>query len=197
MKELIKKILREEVQRRFTKSNPNLERVIIKHMESIISDSKRIIPPIEENYGIFIEEWCKSGKVVIEARYHIDDETDEFFTGDLYVDVTEIEFLSKMLQVRKTFIYNVITEWYDDRYTPKFGQETGHPEFEIYETMDTDANRKCYQMIDVDNISREKMIDYLVRETLNGRNQLESLPDNELKSKYRSVYNSRNNGIGN
>jgi hypothetical protein len=56
MKELIKKILREEVQRRFTKSNPNLERVIIKHMESIISDSKRIIPPIEENYGIFIEE---------------------------------------------------------------------------------------------------------------------------------------------
>jgi hypothetical protein len=197
MKELIKKILREEVQRRFTKSNPNLERVIIKHMESIISDSKRIIPPIEENYGIFIEEWCKSGKVVIEARYHIDDETDEFFTGDLYVDVTEIEFLSKMLQVRKTFIYNVITEWYDDRYTPKFGQETGHPEFEIYETMDTDANRKCYQMIDVDNISREKMIDYLVRETLNGRNQLESLPDNELKSKYRSVYNARNNGIGN
>jgi hypothetical protein len=197
MKELIKKILREEVQRRFTKSNPNLERVIIKHMESIISDSKRIIPPIEENYGIFIEEWCKSGKVVIEARYHMDDETDEFFTGDLYVDVTEIEFLSKMLQVRKTFIYNVITEWYDDRYTPKFGQETGHPEFEIYETMDTDANRKCYQMIDVDNISREKMIDYLVRETLNGRNQLESLPDNELKSKYRSVYNARNNGIGN
>jgi hypothetical protein len=52
-------------------------------------------------------------------------------------------------------------------------------------------------MIDVDNISREKMIDYLVRETLNGRNQLESLPDNELKSKYRSVYNSRNNGTKN
>jgi len=69
MKELIKKILREEVQKRFTKSNPNFERIIIKHMESIISESKRIIPPLEENYGIFNEEWCKNGRVVIESRY--------------------------------------------------------------------------------------------------------------------------------
>ena len=197
MKDLIKKILREEVQKRFTKSNPNFERIIIKHMESIISESKRIIPPLEENYGIFNEEWCKNGKVVIEARYHIDDETDEFFSGDLYIDETEIEFLSKMLQVRKTFIFNVITEWYDDKYVPKFGQETGHPEFEIFETFETDSNRKCYQMIDVDNIRREEMIDYLDKETAYRRNEIEGFPSDKLKSTYRSVYNSRNNGIGN
>ena len=193
MKDLIKKILREEVQKRFTKSNPNFERIIIKHMESIISESKRIIPPLEENYGIFNEEWCKNGKVVIEARYHIDDETDEFFSGDLYIDETEIEFLSKMLQVRKTFIFNVITEWYDDKYVPKFGQETGHPEFEIFETFETDSNRKCYQMIDVDNIRREEMIDYLDKETAYRRNEIEGFPSDKLKSTYRSVYNSRLN----
>jgi hypothetical protein len=197
MKELIKKILREEVQKRYTKSNPNFERIIIKHMESIISDSKRIIPPIEENYGIFIEEWCKSGKVVIEARYHIDDETDKFFSGDLYIDETEIEFLSKMLQVRKTFIFNVITEWYDDNYASKFGPEVNHPEFEIFETFETDTNRKCYQMIDVDNISREEMIDYLDKETAYRRNEIEGFPSDKLKSTYRSVYNSRLNNIGN
>ena len=197
MKDLIKKILREEVQKRFTKSNPNFERIIIKHMESIISESKRIIPPLEENYGIFNEEWCKNGKVVIEARYHIDDETDEFFSGDLYIDETEIEFLSKMLQVRKTFIFNVITEWYDDKYVPKFGQETGPPVFEIFETFETDSNRKCNQMIDVDNISREEMIDYLDKETAYRRNEIEGFPSDKLKSTYRSVYNSRNNGIGN
>ena len=197
MKELIKKILREEVQKRFTKSNPNFERIIIKHMESIISESKRIIPPLEENYGIFNEEWCKNGKVVIEARYHIDDETDEFFSGDLYIDETEIEFLSKMLQVRKTFIFNVITEWYDDNYASKFGPEVNHPEFEIFETFETDANRKCYQMIDVDNISREEMIDYLDKETAYRRNEIEGFPSDKLKSTYRSVYNSRLNNIGN
>jgi hypothetical protein len=200
MKELIKKILREEVQKKFQKSNPNLERVIIKHMESIISDSKRVIPPPEDNYGNYSEEWCKGNNIVMEAKYFFNDEDsdeEKFFAGDLYVDEKEVEFLSKILQVRKAFILNIITEWYDDKYATKFGQETGHPEFEIDETLTFDNWRKCYQMIDVDNISREKMIDYLVKETLNGRNQLESLPDNELKSKYRSVYNSRNNGIGN
>jgi hypothetical protein len=101
-----------------------------------------------------------------------------------------------MLQVRKTFIYNVITEWYDDRYTPKFGQETGHPEFEIYETLETDDPRKCYEMVDTDKLSREYMIDYLDTQTLKRRSELEELPDDKLKSDYRSVYNARLNNIG-
>jgi hypothetical protein len=106
MKELIKRVLREEIQKRFQKSNPNLERVIIKHMESIISDSKRVIPPPEDNYGNYGEEWCIGGKVVMEARYYFnsDDvylpEEEKFFAGDLYIDEKEVEFLAKILQVR-------------------------------------------------------------------------------------------------
>jgi hypothetical protein len=200
MKDLIKKILREEVQKRFVRSNQNIERVIIKHMESIISDLKRIVPPPEDVYGNYIEEWCKGGNIVIEAKYFFSDEDsdeEKFFAGDLYVDENEVEFLSKILQVRKTFILNVITEWYDEKYATKFGQEMGHPEFEIDETLTREGISKCYQMIDVDSISREKMIDYLDKETLSRRNELEGLPDDKLKSKYRSVYNSRLNGIGN
>ena len=73
----------------------------------------------------------------------------------------------------------------------------GHPELEIDETLTRDGISKCYQMIDVDSISREVMIDYLDKETLSRRNQLEELPDDKLKSKYRSVYNSRLNNIVN
>jgi hypothetical protein len=197
MKDLIRKILREEVSRRYTKSNPNIEKTIIRHMEKLMSQTTQINPPLEENYGMYSQEWCKNGKVVIEARYHLDDETDEFFAGDLYIDSKEIDFLSNMLQVRKPYIFNVIAEWYDDNYTNEFGQKVNHPEFEIYDAMDIDDPRKCYQMIDTDKLSRKEMIDYLVKETLNGRNQLESLPDDELQSKYRSVYNARLNNIGN
>ena len=198
MKELIKKILREEVQKRFTKSNPNFERIIIKHMESVISETTSVIPPPEDNYGNYSQEWCKGDKIVMEARYYFGSEDDEvedekFFAGDLYIHKEEVEFLSKMLQIRKSYILNVITEWYDEKYTTKFGQETGHPEFEIDETHEMDDWRKCYQMINVNDLSREEMIDYLLKETLNRRNELESLSDNELKSKYRSVYNSRLN----
>jgi hypothetical protein len=189
MKELIKKVLREEVQKRFSKGTSNAESIIIKHMEKLLSKTTRILPPPEENYGIFNEEWCKGSKIVVEARYHLDDETDEFFSGDLYVDNTEIDFLSNVLQVRKAYILNVITEWYDDNYASKFGPEVNHPEFEIFEAFVTDSNRKCYEMVDVSNIGSEDMIEYLDKHSLYRADELRKLPEDELKSRYRSVYN--------
>jgi hypothetical protein len=195
MKELIKRILHEEVQRRFTKSNPNIERVIIKHMEGLISDATRIVVPPEENYGNFNEEWCKGGKVVLESRYYFnsddDDDNDEekFYNGSLFVKKDDIDFLSKMLQVRRAYVLNVITEWYDEKYATKFGEETGHPELEIDETSETYSDSKCYEMVNTSNLSREYMIDYLDTNTLHKRSELEGLPDDVLERKYRSVYN--------
>ena len=197
MKDLIKKILREEVQRRFVKSNQNIERTIVRVMDDLISESTRILIPPDENYGNYEEQWCRGGKVVLEARYYFnsedEDETEEkFFAGDLYVNKNEIDFLSKMLQIRKAYILNVITEWYDENYTTKFGQETGHPELEIDETHETDSVHKCYEMVNTSNLSREDMIDYLDTNTLYKLSELEGLPDDELERKYRSVFNSRN-----
>jgi hypothetical protein len=197
MKELIRKVLREEVSRRFTSGTSEKRNFIIKQLEDLLSDATRVIPPLEENYGVHNEEWCKNGKVVMEARYHVDEDTDEFFSGDLFINEDVIEFLSKMLQVRKPFILNVVTEWYDENYASKFGPEVNRPEFEIFETFETDANRKCYQMINMDNISTEEMIDYLDKETLMRRDEIEQFSSDELKRRYRSVYNARNNGIGN
>jgi hypothetical protein len=199
MKNLIKKILREEVSRKFTKGNVEKENFIKKHMEKIISNTTRVLTPPEENYGNYNEEWCTGDKIVIEAKYYFNSDEDEyegvekFFGGNLFVDNEITEFLTKILQVRKPFVLNVITEWYDEKYTTKFGQETGHPEFEIDETIEMDNWRKCYQMINTDNLSREEMIDYLDKETAYRKNELEEFPDNKLKATYRSVYNSRLN----
>jgi hypothetical protein len=83
----------------------------------------------------------------------------------------------------------VITEWYDDKYATKFGDEVGHPEFEIDETFETDSPRKCYQMIDTNKLSRDEMIDYLDKHTSHKKSSIEALTDDELKSDYRTVYN--------
>jgi hypothetical protein len=197
MKELIKKILREEVQRKFVRSNQNIERTIVRIMEDLISDSTRIVVPPDENYGNYEEQWCRSGKVVLEARYYFnsdeDDETEEkFYNGSLFVNEDEINFLSKSLQVRKQYVLNVITEWYDEKYATKFGQETGHPELEIDDTDAVDWAHNCYQMIDTSKLSKEEMISYLDKETGYRRNELENMSDDKLTSNYRSVFNSRN-----
>jgi hypothetical protein len=200
MKELIKQILREEVQKRFVKSNQNIERTIIKVMENLISESTRIVIPPEDNYGNLNEEWCRGGKVVLEARYYFNSDDDDyygetekkFYDGSLFVNEEDVNFLAKMLHVRKSYILNVITEWYDEKYATKFGQETGHPELEIDETSETDWSHKCYEIVNTDNLSREEMIDYIDTQTLHKASDLEKMSDNELTSKYRSVYNSKN-----
>lgn len=197
MKELIKKILQEEVKRKFVRSSQNIERTIIRVMEDLISESTRIVVPPDENYGNYEEQWCRGGKVVLEARYYFnsdeDDETEEkFYNGSLFVNEEEINFLSQSLQVRKQYILNVITEWYDEKYTTKFGQETGHPELEIDDTDAVDWSHNCYQMIDTSKLSREEMIGYLDKETGYRRNELEDMSDDKLTSNYRSVFNSRN-----
>lgn len=192
MKDLIKKILREEVKKKFTKSNPNFERIIIKQMESLISETNRVVVPPDYNYGNFSEEWCKGDKIIMESRYYFsseDSDETKFFAGNLYVDEEEIDLLSKMLQVRKSYILNIITEWYDEKYATKFGQETGHPELEIDETYQTNNDRKCHQIIETDNLSREEMIDYVDTQTLYKVSDLEKMSDDELTSTYRSVYN--------
>jgi hypothetical protein len=192
MKDLIRKILREEVQKRFTKSNQSFERLIIKQMESLISETNRVVVPPDDNYGNYSEEWCKGDKIIMQARYFFsseDSDEEKFFGGDLYIDKEEIDFLSQMLKVRKSYILNVVTEWYDDKYATKFGQETGHPELEIDETHETDSDHKCHQIVDTSNLSREYMIDYIDTNTLYKLSELEKLSDDELTSKYRSVYN--------
>ena len=193
MKDLIKKILREEVSKRYAKGSSNAQSVIIKHMENLLSKTSRVIPPSEDNYGNFAEEWCKGDNMIVEARYYMfseDSDEEKFVDGTLFVNKNEVEFLSKMLQVRKVFILNVITEWYDEKYATKFGQETGHPEFEIDDTDIYEGEwRKCYKMIDVDNISREEMIDYIDKETAYRKNELENMDDDKLKSTYKRVYN--------
>jgi hypothetical protein len=103
MKDLIKKILREEVSKRYIKSSSNAESVIIKHMNNVISKTKRIVPPLEENYGLYNEEWCKVK--YCRSRYLTD--TDEFLVV-IYLFWKVKYLLSKILQVRKLFILNVI-----------------------------------------------------------------------------------------
>jgi hypothetical protein len=176
MKDLIRKVLREEVSRRFSSGTSEKRDFIIKRLEDLLSETTRVIPPLEENYGM-------------EARYHVDEDSDEFFSGDLFIDQDVTDFLSKMLQVRKSFILNVATEWYDEKYATKFGQEIGRPDFEIYEAIETDSSRKCYQMIDTDKLSRDEMIDYLDKHTSSKKSRIEALTDDELRSDYRTVYN--------
>lgn len=187
MKELIRKVLREEVSKRFVKGTPEIQSFIIKQAEKLIGDSQRQVLGPDINYGNYAEEWCKNGTAQFVTNYYFDD--DKFFGATLMVKEEFISFLSKMLQVRERFILNTLEEWYDETYVPKMTEEIGHPELEIDEVQTMDNRRKCYQTINTDNLSREEMIDYLDKHTSSKKSSIESFSDDDLKQTYERVYN--------
>ena len=186
MKELIRKVLREEVSKRFVKGTPEIQSFIIKQAEKLIGDSQRQVLGPNINYGNYDEEWCKNGTAQFVTNYYFDD--DKFFGATLMVKEEFISFLSKMLQVRERFILNTLEEWYDETYVPKMTEEIGHPELELDEVQTMDNNRKCYKFIET-NISRDEMIDYIDKHTSHNTILVKRMSDDELKQTYERAYN--------
>lgn len=186
MKELIRKVLREEVSKRFVKGTPEIQSFIIKQAEKLIGDSQRQVLGPNINYGNYAEEWCKNGTAQFVTNYYFDD--DKFFGATLMVKEEFISFLSKMLQVRERFILNTLEEWYDETYVPKMSQEIGLPELELDEVRTMDNNRKCHKFIE-DNLSRDEMIDYIDKHTSHNTSLVKRMSDDELKQTYERAYN--------
>lgn len=156
MKDLIKKILKEEIDRRFAKGTPEIQSFIIKRAESLLKgcDYQMIEP--RHNYGNYAEEWCKNGIVQIRASYFFDVDVDtetedqpgvpEFFGGTLSVNENFIVFLSDLLQVRQKFILHTLEEWYDEKYSHKFGIKIGNPNIGVDDIGISDDDWKCTEI---------------------------------------------------
>lgn len=154
MKDLIRKVLREEVNRRFTKGTPEIQSFIIKQAEEFLNDCQYQVVDPNHNYGNPEQQWCKNGIIQMSARYFFDSDYDteededhpgepRFFGGTLFVNGKFIELLSGLLQVRKKFILHTLEEWFDEKYSHKFGIEIGHPEIEVDEITVTDDDWNC------------------------------------------------------
>jgi hypothetical protein len=184
MKDLIRKILKEEVQKRYFRGTPIIEMAVIRYMDRLMNGANRVVNEKKVNYGNLRETWCKNGKEFLTAIYYFEDGV--FQGSALYIDEKIVNHISQLVQARKTYILNVIAEWYDEKYTTKFGQEQNSPELEIEECDVIDFKDKdCPQEIVVpEGITREEMIDYIVSRTSYRENELEELDDEELRNQY-------------
>ncbi len=187
MKDLIRKILKEEVQKRYFRGTPIIEKAVIRYMDKLMDGANRVVNEKKVNYGNLRETWCKNGKEFLTAIYFFEDGV--FEGSALYIDEKIVNHISQLVQARKTYILNVIAEWYDDKYVSKFSQEQNSPELEIEECDSLDfKDKNCPQEIVVpEGITREEMIDYIVSRTLYRERELVGLDDEELRNQYIST----------
>ena len=178
MRDIIKKVLKEEDERRrYIKSTDSLRKVITLFLDDYIEDGNRIIGKKSRNYGNLREDWCVKGKEVITAIYYYED--GKFYSGTLLVSRTLVEKIMKIFNTRKNFVMNIIEEWYEDTMIPKFEQIVGETGFYFDDVDLFERDHDCIpEPVKPENITDEEMIEFIVSNTLYRRdeviNQIES-----------------------
>lgn len=178
MKDIIKKILKEENERRrYIKSTDSLRKVITLFLDDLIEDGNRKIGKKSRNYGNLREDWCVNGKELITAIYYYED--GKFYSGSLMISWTLVEKIMKIFNTRKNFVMNIIEEWYEDVMIPKFEQIVGETGFYFDDVDLYDPAHDCIpEPVKPEDITDEEMLEFIVDNTAYRRdeviNQIES-----------------------
>ena len=172
MRDIIKKVLKEEDERRrYIKSTDSLRKVITLFLDDYIEDGNRKIGKKSRNYGNLTEDWCVKGKEVITTIYYYED--DKFYSGTLLVSRTLVEKIMKIFNTRKNFVMSIIEEWYEDAMIPKFEQIVGETGF-YFDDVDTFNNdHDCIpEPVKPENITDEEMLEFIVDNTAYRRDEV-------------------------
>lgn len=196
MRDIIKKVLKEEDERRrYIKSTDSLRKVITLFLDDYIEDGNRIIGKKSRNYGNLREDWCVNGKEVITAIYYY--EGGKFSSGTLMISWTLVEKIMKIFNTRKNFVMNIIEEWYEDTMIPKFEQIVGETGFYFDDVDHVDGDHDCIpEPVKPENITDEEMFEFIVDNTAYRRdeviNKIES-GERDLEDFYLDIVNTVEN----
>ena len=198
MRDIIKKVLKEEDERRrYIKSTDSLRKVITLFLDDYIEDGDRKIGKKSRNYGNLREDWCVNGKEVITAIYYYED--GKFYSGTLLVSITLVEKIMKIFNTRKNFVMNIIEEWYEDTMIPKFEQIVGETGFYFDDVDLFNRDHDCIpEPVKPEDITDEEMIEFIVNNTLHRRddviNQIET-GERDLEDFYLNIVNIVKNKV--
>ena len=176
----MKVLLSEGQYNKFFKSGAVLEKGVVEYLNNLMKNTKRKVTPKSRNYGNLREDWCKDGKEIMSVHYYFgemnveDNEINKnFYDGQIYISEHIVNTISKLFNVRKKFILNVVTEWYDETYAQKFAKEMNEPFLHINDADTLEKEYSCAEDIEVpENISDEEMIDFIEKNTLYRRDEI-------------------------
>lgn len=181
---LIKRVLKEEVNKKYPKPTPNVEKLIYKWLDNYFSGSQMYHNKSWETRHDF--EFCNKGKEVMNVILYFDDDENvynddrtteerDFDNGTLQVPKDIINELASVIPVRRTFLRYVIEEWFEDTYLSEIQSKMKRNDISIDEFSEyPDKSQICVPpMTKPDDVSLDDMIDFLVANTLWSRKDLE------------------------
>jgi hypothetical protein len=167
----MKFIISESQYKKFLSGSPKIGETIQKFLNNYISKGSRKIGQKSRNYGNLREDWCVNGQETIVAIYYFDDGV--FIQGSLLISESLIEEIKSLFSVRKSYVINVIEEWYDETMIPKFEEITGESGLYISDIDTISKDNDCIpEPTKPEGITDEEMIDFIDKNTAYRRQEI-------------------------
>lgn len=192
---LIKRAIKEEVNKKYPKPTPNVEKLIYRWLDNYFSGSQMYHIKSWETRHDF--EFCNKGREVMNVVLYFDDnendynderttEEREFDNGTLQIPKDIVNELSSVIPVRRNYLRYVIEEWFEDTYLSEVQNKMKRTDLSVDEFSEyPDKAQICVPpMTKPDDVSLNDMIDFVKANTLYSRSELEKKSPEEIEKLY-------------
>ena len=190
MRNLIKKILKEEVNKKYPKPTPKVEQLVYRWLNDYFGGSKMYqIKSYEFSYTF---EWCKNGREVMSVSIYFNNDYDawddkrtteerDFDSGKLQIPEEVVNELVSDIPVRRAYLRYVIEEWFDDTFLEDIQNALKRTDISIdeFEEFPKRVEVCVPPMTKSEDITFDNMVDYILSNTLWRRQDLEKRDSEE------------------
>ncbi len=196
MKQLIRKILNEEVNKKYPKPTEKVERLIYNWLNNFTSGAQMYqLKSYEFSYTF---EWCNNGKEIMKVILDFDNDYNawedkrktserDFENGILWIPKDVVSELASDIPVRRTYLRYIIEEWFEDTFLQEIQNKMKRNDISIDEFKEyPEKSEVCVPPMEKnENVTEDELIDFIVKNTLWNRKDLEKriLDDPEFSEK--------------
>lgn len=192
MKDIIRKVLHEEIQRRYRRVTPELMDKLRRYLSILLKGVKITTFDTEHTYGDIRTQFCKNNQSIMTVIFNVmddEDDDDDVYENNasLHINRDILKQILSTFNIKQKFALEIIAEYVEDNYVEDISREYGLNIYDI-DSSDVSDVSKCRQKV-MDNppeLSKEDMIEWLVtNQTTFRRPEIERWDDKDLRYWYR------------
>lgn len=186
LQEHIKRVLREEVNKKYLKPSEKSEKFILNRLNDMASGAE--IYHIENYKTRHDFEFCKNGKTIMNLVLFFEETDDntptsdrEFETSTLTIPTDFVNGILGIFPIRKNYLNYIIEEWFEDTFLSKISNMMGRNDISVDELGLSDSVYTCVPPIKEvpEGVTQDEMIDYITKKTLYKQKDLLALEERE------------------
>ena len=195
MKNIIRKILKEEINKKFTKPNEQLESIVYDWLDNYFEGSQ-IYKNESRKYYSFGFNFCKDGREIADLRVRFDDRSPAWGPKDkrptsersvkevmLYIYPIMVNELVTDIPIRKNYLLYLIEEWFEDTKLDEIQQGFNRNDLSLDYVTVFQSNNKGDICVPPppkpEGVTTQEMMDYIKKNTLYSYKQMEEEEEDE------------------